>query len=485
MDQCSWVVLVGLTFGLVGGHPEQLKNRIDNEATRFEPGHLELASYTQADDPRSRSFANGQESVEGQHLQQLCHPHGKDISGREGVIPAGMVLEMVHTLLISPPRADAHKSFGDYPTTPVPCSAFRFTHHSTSEKSQLYHQTVQTFSTIHKSKLGLHHFQMMPDADICGEEDVLPYALSQLVMLGEHFAEKYGGKLLPLSHHVPNGDLKIARSMAGQEYFQSTAAFVHGLLSEKQFMHVHFQKMESHVSRRLGSPCWCDQLCEVDHFVQKSYSSEHELFKDHETVFLERKRLYEELGISDYQSAKELIQGLIPWMCEHKSIPCDYTGNCLSVNNSHISQLFHEISNHNKYLSSNDLFQSYAVADTRTYFRELFSRFLRNASQLPFTVDVVDDFFLMKVLSVLGVSVKEHLSPGSRLVIEQYRKAASKGAAKFWKVLMNGEVITENIRPCMNESWQGVCGVDVVKMHVENLARKSVFGVCSFTKDEL
>ncbi|KAK7486100.1 hypothetical protein BaRGS_00022709, partial [Batillaria attramentaria] len=433
---------------------------------------------------RQSNIDSGVTSYERHELEGLQPAVTTTHNSHEGnPVPPGTVLERVHVLLVSAPRTGAHKPFGKFPTPPTPCN---FTHITElSEKSQLYSQTLQTYLAMRKSKSGLHHFKMTSEADFCGENDVPPTALLGMVKLGEVFAKKYSGKVVPALHTVPEENLKIVRSVAGQEYFQSAAAFLHGLLSEKQFMRVDFQKIESHVCRGLGSPCWCDGICHIDTFMQKAYRDEHDVFKDPDTVFFERKRLYDELRVRDYQSAKQLVLSVTPWLCELKTIPCDGNQQCLSISNSHVNQLLTAIGKHNQYLSANSLFASYAAADTRTYFKNMFAWFLEKTLPVRFRVDVVDDFFLLKVLAALGIPVLDHIFPGSQLVIEQYVKAKSKRSGKFWRILYNGDVITESVPSCVDELWHDLCGSDAVRTHVESLVEGSMFGDCGYTKDEL
>lgn len=334
-------------------------------------------------------------------------------------------------------------------------------------------------------KLGTNHFEMLPSSSTCGEHDLSPRAILKMIKLGEYLFKRYH-KHLPVLQRVPEKILKFPACMPSQEFFQSTSALLHGLLTEKQFMRSVVQKLTPERGRGLDTHCWCDSIHDVDIFMQKSYKHELEIFKDHGTPFVEtlKSRLAEKVG--ELSSAKNLLRSLSAWVCEFQHVTCNHGNGCMNLSREDVRSLLHAISAHNEYLSTNSLFAAYAIADTYLSFVNIFSWFSYvNGSPEDLKVDVVDDFFLIKFLTVLGYTVKEPIYPGTRVIVEQYRKEKLDSRAKFWKVFLNGRVVTDFLTSCKKHSFYGVCGVDTIKSFWQSLADKNMFPVCKTTRDEL
>ena len=395
-----------------------------------------------------------------------------------------MVLDKTYVLAVAARGFNHHTPVDGFPRPPVSC---HFSHHaakSSSEKVKSYPQAVHDFKQLRRSKSGLNVFEVMPLQDSCVGHDVTPFALSQMIQLGEYLAERYK-YVFPALHHAGK-DVVLASSMPEQDYFQSTMALLHGLLNEKQFMRVSMKKLESDVVRGAWSHSWCPSIRDIEIFVQKAYTDEHQIFKNKEAGFMPQKSLLESLGVRKLQPTKEVIQSLSHWFCDTSSIPCNHE-KCINLTESAASQMLQLIAMHNSYLSANEVFQAYSLADTYIHFEKLLSWFDdgKASSDQVIKVDVVDDFFFLKVLATLGHEAQDPILPGARLVIEQYKKEKSKSSVKFWRVLVDGKVVTESLQVCSGAASKGFCSVATVKVRLKRLAETNMFGVCTKSRDEL
>jgi hypothetical protein len=154
---------------------------------------------------------------------------------------------------------------------------------------------------------------------------------------------------------------------------------------------------------------------------------------------------------------------------------------------------------HNAYLSSNKIFQSYSETDTHLYFKDLFSWLDRKNTDKKrqkqsktsvqrrkiMRIDVSDDFFFLKLLTALGYRMDAPILPGSRLVIEQYKKSKVVTSARYLKVIVDGRVVTGSLSSCSGSGGGDLCGVDTMLSHLEERRVGSLFGVCEEPRGEL
>lgn len=394
-----------------------------------------------------------------------------------------MVLDKVYLLTVAGRGFNHHTPLEGFPPPPVSCRFARHAGKSSSEKVKTYPQLVEDFKQMRKSKSGLNVFEVLPLQEGCVGHDVAPFALSQMIQLGEYLAERYR-LAFPALHHAGK-DVMLASSMPEQDYFQSAMALLHGLLNEKQFVRVQVKKLESDVVRGAGGPSWCPSIQDIDIFAQKAYRDEHEVLNSRGMGFAARVNLSESVGVPEHQPTKEVLRTLSHWFCDASSIPCNHE-RCVNLTGGDASQMLQSVAAHNSYLSANEVFRAYSLADTYMHFETLLSWFGDGrASDQTIKVDVVDDFFFLKVLTALGHRTQDPILPSSRLVIEQYKKEKSTSSVKFWRVLVDGKVVTESLGVCAGAASKGFCGVDTIKVQLQKLAEANMFDVCNKSRDEL
>ncbi|KAK7094212.1 hypothetical protein V1264_007864 [Littorina saxatilis] len=475
------IFLCGCTVSHYLGEGQGLKN----EVTTFQilPANSAENLYPPKASHRTSQHSFRQDDSTFLNILQLCHPGGRQTAGFEGLQPQGTVLEKTFVLVVAARGFHRHNPLDGFPAPSMNCRFSQHARESPSLKVKTYPEVVQDFKQLRKSKSGLNVFEMLPLSEKCDSFDVTPSALTRMIKLGQFLAERYR-HVLP-SFLDAGKDFVTAGCVPEKDYFQSTAALLHGLLNEKQFMRLDVKKIHRHHVRSLGSLPWCHAIREVNVFMEKAYAEEHEVFQDRGAGASQRNQLYSNLGIRESQPAKQVLESLSRWFCEADFVPCSGR-KCDRLNKLNVTLISQVISRHNAYLSADQVFQSYAVADTHLYFHKLLSWFEDKRGSDQIKLDVVDDFFFLKALTTLGHPSQRPVLPGSRLVVEQYRKERSKGAgARFWRVLVDGKVVTETLRSCSRAAAKGLCGLDTVKASLKEWTARNMFGVCSEFKDEL
>ncbi|XP_076451875.1 uncharacterized protein LOC143287639 [Babylonia areolata] len=428
---------------------------------------------------------------------QLCHPQGRHPAGFEGLTPQGLVLDKVYILVVSATSPAHHLPLPGLPIPPSRCLPFQqVSQLSRSEKVRTYPELVQDYKRLRGSKSGLGVFEMLPlGGKGCRPEDVSPFVLSQMIGLGEFLGQRYR-QALPWLQEVGR-DPVVAGCVPESESFQSTAALLHGLLQEKQFCRLEVKKLSRQVVRGLGAHQPCPAIAEAEVLMERAYREESGVLKDAEAGRSVPQTLYASLGVDRSSPAKHVARSLQHLLCGvdvRKGDLCfdAASGACFNLTQPHVQHLWDSAGRHNAYLSSHPLFRSYAVADTSPHIDALLAWFSSGAPSTDHAikVDVADDFFFLKLLSALGHRLGKPIVPATRLVIEQYRKARSPSSSsrtfpRFWRVLVDGEVVTDTLRSCAGGAVNGLCGVDSLRAHLKDWVNSNMFGACPGRRDEL
>ena len=402
-----------------------------------------------------------------------------------GLPPQGMVLDKTFILVVSARGARHYSPLEDFPALPADCHFFSQASKSSSQKVRTYPQMVQDYKQLQRSKSGLNMFEMLPSSEKCKGDDVPSFELMKMIKLGEYLAGRYGQHLPSLL--AAGKDPTLASCRPEQDFYQGTFALLHGLLSEKQFVHTKLKKLERHMVRGLDDHVDCTAIKDVEVFLRQAYMEEHEIFKNRDSGFPLLKHFFQGLGIRDLKPAKEMAKSLSHMVCSSNTDLC-YGDSCFNLTQDGVRQLWQLIAFHNSYLSSSEIFRSYALADTHTYIERLFGWFAGGGTpHQAMKIDMVDEYFYLKVLAALGYEIQEPLMPGARVVIEQYRKDRGNGKkyAMFWRALVNGKIVTADLASCRGTASKEVCGVDTIKTHLQESKERNMFGICTHSKDEL
>ncbi|KAL8564468.1 hypothetical protein ACOMHN_017610 [Nucella lapillus] len=401
-----------------------------------------------------------------------------------GLTPQGVVVDRVYVLVVSASSPSHHLPLPGLP--PSPCRSFhQVSASSTSHKVRSYPELVRDYKQLRRSKSGMMEvFEMLPGEKGCRVEDVSTPVLSRMIGLGEFLSRRYQEALPQLQDR--GRDPVVAGSVPELPPFQSVSALLHGLLGEKQFCRMEVRKLERHAVRGVSTHQPCPVIAQIEPFMERAYAQEKGIFKDQDFTGQGPQPLYRSLGVGRSTAAKDVVTSLHHRACDIDRDLCG-EGRCLNLTEGDVGHLWEAISQHNAYLSSSSVFQSYAAVDTARHMETLFSWFSQTGTPADkvLKVDMADDYFFLKLLSTLGHRLQNPILPSTRLVIEQFRKAHSQGPARFWRVLVDGEVVTDGLLSCVGGAAKGLCGVDTLKAHLQHSARHNMFGTCFETKDEL
>lgn len=411
------------------------------------------------------------------------------------------------------------KEFDD-PT--FPCNFDSFSHDHPSDKIRLYPEIIDYKSTLRagnqKAKSAFRVFHPVPSYSQCNADALTSLGISQSIWLGEYLSLAYQ-ELWTLEKRFA-----AAYSIGDEALYQTASAVLYGLLQEKQFVKNHVQKLNKNytpagVHKKYSADLSND---DIHQFIHSSFHKEHHLFKEPSSSTMKSKVMDRLIGTNT--SVKAVISHLAINYCPVQLIglssPSDnhLRNDFFSYSISHLLFLSDV---HNVYLSQDEFFQSYAYSRTLPLkkFLQTWIKSSKSDHNPEINLIAVDDLFMFSLLTSLNISVKEHITPVTRLVIEKFTYNASfinesfsksssqevllksgihsnenylniKSAAhvrrirsNFFRILLNGRVVTQQLEECVTDMFidLGLCSSPSVFAILEE---KELF-TSELGKDEL
>ena len=261
------------------------------------------------------------------------------------------------------------------------------------------------------------------------EQELSVVGVIQMIKLGEFLARRYFEQLKSVM--APPGENKNLAETTGElVHFQTLSAFLHGLLMEKQFVAANVAKVGAsycRVSGQLSSVCSAahSALQHLRFFVEEAFRKESLLFKGSKLSDLNVAALLSE-GPNEL-SAKEAISHISNRLCaerHHRRVE-RVEKKPMQVANVHIDQMFNIADSHVSYLSSSELFQSFAKSHSLSllsYADQWLTCFDSEAKKCRDKNDMkmvsVDPLSMLSLLTTLSLPTSQHILPAARLVIE-------------------------------------------------------------------
>ncbi|ESO99123.1 hypothetical protein LOTGIDRAFT_173865 [Lottia gigantea] len=369
-------------------------------------------------------------------IQTWCQRPNNNLSGTEGVPIDGFKLSSV--VVLSTPGHTASSS------DTVGCDWQEFIAGYKDQKLSNYKEVLSIHKNIMINKGGFKVYEPISTSG-CKDRELSPLGIAQNIKLGEFIRKAYIHDLKTLKT-LYRESVSFANSVQDVASYQSSMAFFHGLLCEKQFMTVNIHKVHDNLcSRALGLNCKCQTLSQHSDFT---------------TTFNEKEPLKQNIGREvespvDFQKYRKYLQDLSR-ICIDEEICAG--SNCID---STINAALHIFKMADHALLNITKSPSF-IAKARLYSHPLFITIIPTLFEPKhdFTHYSIKEFTFANLLVALGIPVHSVPSPASRISIEVHKKKG--GRKRVFRILVNGRDLTPYVKVC-SEEFSSFCNLQTLQ----------------------
>lgn len=252
--------------------------------------------------------------------------------------------------------------------------------------------------------------------NICSKDHITVQGFEQVQEIGEHLRNAYLDKIDHKQLKPFYSSVFIESVQKGPSY-QSTLAFLHSLLPQKQFEKTKIHIANSNFCDKSGTdlPCDCVKLAELRPHITQALMSGRFMFK---SSVPDDESLLQRFGLdpSEDISSLQLLQLMLQYKCNNISRTCDDENLCFVVNQEKLLVLHNRVVEFMHKVFRDPVFQKYAEMRTLPFLQQFVAMATRRAQNETLFLHLGDKFFVQFLKTSLGIQQKELTPLASRFV---------------------------------------------------------------------
>ena len=375
--------------------------------------------------------------------------------------------------------------------SPLPCSTPHYVEQHNDTLLYNYYNVSNDMLSHHKRSSLPRVYGLYPDNNKCGGSQLTVLGIQQHLRLGSLLKEEY------LKNNIVFNMSNIhVFSTKYQRTFQSAAALTYGLLqNDDQFRLLNISVYrdvffcDKHNTKDL---CKCDVGKKLQEKVQRRTSKR--LRKDPRySVIMEELTTILSLNKKRLPWLSAINDALLAYACHSIPLP---SGGEASINTPFLERIWKVLHENMSYISSSYSNQKLQRLLAYPLLTDIVNRLTyissrqnedseENASEFRQRQDAQTDLYVysshdMTLTAVkaalLGTTPRSWIPYASRITLELYSDDSTEDPEYYWRVLLNGQDLTEDSIPCKGTTLhQGLCELEHLEDFMENENYFSLF----------
>ncbi|XP_074654462.1 2-phosphoxylose phosphatase 1-like [Tubulanus polymorphus] len=413
---------------------------------------------------------------------QYCNPSEAPVKGAEGLMVRMKKLISVHVFIRHGDRSPIHNLKRGGPVK-LNCkiNLTEYSHHKTLHS---YVDNLARTSKWRHNYDAFRHTDTFPNKSDCGDGQLTPKGVVQLLDLGRYLGNIYNKELGLLRRGFLRENVLI-RSTKYPRTYQSSLAFLYGFLPNfrVQDLYVTEQQTVSFCStKHFHRPCYCHAVRKYHQLIARELKQQNRSASQRLLLELERKY---QITIKE-TDATAFLDAVMGRYCHGKRIDvaCLNSGSCNAADL--ISDLWKISNSYMRRQLRSVSYQRLQLLLMHPVLYEIAHRMNMNSHlpdhrQVKFVLYSGHDVSLTPLLVALGIHNTKWPPYASRLVLEQYLQESPTGLTHQIRVLYNGKDMTRKVRFCQKTSTSFTCPLSRFMRFVGTEGFQRYFGVDTFT----
>ncbi|KAL5013148.1 hypothetical protein ScPMuIL_007418 [Solemya velum] len=359
------------------------------------------------------------------YLQQYCKNLKGSIKGQEGKSRTEYQLKQVHIILTPSERIFDTHPLGSKRDDKSRCS-FK-PNSDLGHKINSFIETADIYKNVQRYKGAFKNYDLVPSSFPCRVGQLTSAGASGMIEIGEFLSHPYLADR-EMGKHLGEDHISVFSAVTEHAY-QSTTAFLHGLLPEKLFAKTVVRKSLANFCSEESDvmSCHCHKTLSLEENITESLNLDRADFDRHGVKL--RGSFYQflnDLCHSNENSRKNPLA---------KS---DFT-------HDDVEQFINASGNYVSDFLKKAYMVSFATLYTYPFITSLTKRMKNNdADDKKIFIYMADELFWYAMISSLDVP--HVLAPGSRLIFEIYEDGNT--GKHYMRTLLNGDVLKNNRTLC-------------------------------------